>query len=169
MYKHLFSKFLKANEGKRHFACHSHHFWPDCTQQAQLDYWEDSAKYTDDKWEFFFTHKIPEYQKELAEVLSLSNPEQITIAPNTHELVYRLLSSLGTHKLKVLTTDSEFYSFARQLDRLEEEGLVEVTKIPTEPFNTFEERFLDASENKFDLVYFDYWSKKSSPNDKNAY
>src|SRR5437868_816395 len=46
-------------------------------------------------------------------------------------------------------------SFSRQIARLEEEAIVEITRIPTQPFETFEERFADAaSRGSHDLVFF---------------
>jgi selenocysteine lyase/cysteine desulfurase len=46
-------------------------------------------------------------------------------------------------------------SFTRQIARLEEERLVDVTRIPTEPFATFTERFADAAaRGGHDLVFF---------------
>ena len=84
MYKHLYSKFIKENPNTIHMAAHSHHYWPDCTYEAQKEYWKDSAKYVDDKWNYFFSKKIPKAQKLISEVLNLSHPEQIVFAPNTH-------------------------------------------------------------------------------------
>ena len=46
-------------------------------------------------------------------------------------------------------------SFARQIARLEEDGLVEVTRVATQPFDTFEERFTAAAAGGgHDLVFF---------------
>ncbi len=156
MYKHLYSKFFEKNPNIRHFACHSHHYWPDCTRDAQLQYWEDSAKYVDDKWGYFFSHKVPEFQKYVAESLNLTYPEQITIAPNTHELVARLMSSFGQKKIKVLTTDCEFYSFDRQLKRLYEEEMVDVNIVPLEPLSTFEERLMHEAGRDHDFTFFSH-------------
>jgi selenocysteine lyase/cysteine desulfurase len=45
-------------------------------------------------------------------------------------------------------------SFSRQMARLEEDGLVQVTRIATEPFDSFEARFADeASEDGYDFVF----------------
>ena len=47
------------------------------------------------------------------------------------EFVVRLLSALPLHRpARVLTTDGEFHSFARQVARLEEDGLLAVTRFP---------------------------------------
>lgn len=145
MYKHLYQRFIEANPQQLHFASHSHHYWPDVTREAQLQYWDDSSRHVDDKWSFLFSTKFPQAQKLIAENLNLSNPSQIVFAPNTHEFVFRILSSLNwDKKISILTTDSEFYSFDRQINRLVEMGNFEVVKIPTQPFASFHERFEEA-------------------------
>lgn len=155
MYKHLYQRFLAAHPHQIHFACHSHHYWPDVTRDAHLQYWDDSCKYVDHKWEYIFSNKVPQAQKLIAENLNLSRPEQIVFAPNTHEFVFRLLSSLDWNKkLRILTTDSEFYSFDRQINRLSELNQFEVIKVPTLPFDTFHERFEATTQSgPWDLIF----------------
>ncbi len=155
-YQHLYSLFLQAHPGVQHFAGHSHHYWPDVTLEAHTQFWKDSCKYVDGKWEYFSSEKIPRAQKLICENLNLSRPEQIVFAPNTHELNYRILSCFAaSKKIKVLTTDSEFYSLDRQLLRLEEAGRAEVLRVPTEPYGSFEERFLKEIQTKnFDVIFF---------------
>lgn len=155
MYKHLYRRFLDAHSQELHFACHSHHYWPDVSREAHLQYWDDSCQYVDDKWNHIFSKKIPQAQKLIAEVLHLSKPEQIVFAPNTHEFVFRLLSSLDwTKKVRVLTTDSEFYSFDRQINRLSEFPNFEVVKVPTLPIATFHERFeKEMAAADWDLIF----------------
>jgi selenocysteine lyase/cysteine desulfurase len=148
MYKHLYQRFTEANPTLLHFACHSHHYWADVSRDAQLQYWDDSAKHVDDKWNHIFSVKVPQAQRLISEVLNLSYPQQLVFAPSTHEFVFRLLSSLDwNQKIRVLTTDSEFYSFDRQINRLSELPQFEVVKIPTLPFDTFHERFEQAMES----------------------
>lgn len=120
-----------------------------------MQYWDDSCKYVDEKWSHFFSTKIPQAQKLIGEVLHLTKPEQIVFAPNTHEFVFRLLSSLDwTKKVRVLTTDSEFYSFDRQINRLSELSNFEIVKIPTLPFATFHERFeKEMANGHWDLIF----------------
>ncbi|XGC80139.1 aminotransferase class V-fold PLP-dependent enzyme [Bdellovibrio bacteriovorus] len=158
MYKHLYTRFLNAHPNEYHFACHSHHYWPDVSRDAHLQYWDDSCQYVDDKWAHIFSKKIPLAQKLIAENLGLSHPEQIVFAPNTHELVFRLLSSLDWNKkIRILTTDSEFYSFDRQINRLSEFANFEVVKISTQPFASFNERFAAAMDlGKFDLIFLSH-------------
>ena len=156
MLKQRYSRFLSANPHRLHFAAHSHHLWPDCTREAQLKYWDDSAQLVDDKWEHIFSEVIPVAQRHIAQILALPDSRQIAFAPNTHEFVMRILSAMPANKrIRVLTTDSEFHSFTRQLLRLEQEDLVEVSRVAVEPFATFEERFTRAlTRENFDLVFF---------------
>jgi len=68
----------------------------------------------------------------------------------------RLLSCL-TPPVRILTTDAEFHSFARQAARLEEDGLAAVERIAAEPFATFPERFTEAArQGAHDLVYLSH-------------
>lgn len=89
-YRDLYSRFLQAHSGVQHFASHSHHYWPDVTFEAHQQYWLDSCTYVDDKWDYFFSKKVPQAQRLIADILNLSKPEQIVFAPNTHELCYRI-------------------------------------------------------------------------------
>ena len=154
MYKQFYQRFLQANQGKQHFACHSHHYWPDVTREAMLEYWDDTAKLVDDKWRYIFGEKVPQTQQLIADILQLPQPEQLVFAPNTHELVMRIFSCFDLRKpLRILTTDSEFHSFSRQVKRLAEYDNVQLEIIPTEPFVSFEQRFIDAAQQQYDLIF----------------
>lgn len=154
-YKHLFTKTLRADKDRLHFAAHSHHPWPDVTFEAQRQYWDDSARHLDRKWgEVIFPEIIPAAQRGIADILNLSNPENIAFSVNTHEFVNRLLSCLPD-KPRILTTDSEFYSFARQIKRLEEDGLVTMDYVGAQPFESFPDRFMHKiAKNDYDMVFF---------------
>lgn len=158
-YKPLYSQFLEANEGKLHLTAHSHHYWPDVTKAAQNEYWDDTRDLVDHKWGRIFGKKVTELQALIAEVLNLDEPTQISFAPNTHEFLVRLLSlkageTSRENPLKVLTTDSEFYSFARQMQRMEEDGLVQIKKISTQPFESFESRMKQSLKDEtYDFFY----------------
>jgi selenocysteine lyase/cysteine desulfurase len=158
MYKKYYQRFIEANKEIQHYAAHSHHYWPDVTREATIQYWDDSAKMVDDKWNHIFGVKIPQAQKLIAEVLHLAHPEQIVFAPNTHEFVYRLLSCLNLSKeVKVLTTDSEFYSFERQINRLAESPNIHVDKVQTLDFATFEDRFIEKIKTEeYDLIFLSH-------------
>lgn len=153
-----FRRFLEADPGRLHFAAHSHHLWPDVTFEAQQRCWLDAARLADRKWERIFAEVYPAAQAGVARLLNLPRAADIAFGPNTHGFVLRLLSCLPSrYPVNVLTTDGEFHSFARQVRRLEEEGLVRVTRVPVAPFATFAERFVEAAaRNDHNLVYFSH-------------
>ena len=140
-YQQFYQGFLSANTHNQHYACHSHYFWPDCTRDAMLQYWDDSAKYVDHKWGYFFETLVPQLQTKISDILNTSAPQQIVFAPNTHELLYRIMSCFDSTKpFKVVSTDSEFHSFQRQASRLQEQGSIELITVPTQPFAKREQR-----------------------------
>jgi len=157
-FKQHYKIFRDKSKAWQHYAAHSHHFWPDVTRDAVIQYWEDSAYYTDQKWDYFFTQKIPQAQRHIANHLNVKHPEQIVFAANTHEFVVRILSCFSSQKkIKILTTDSEFYSFDRQIKALIAHDLAEVDYVKTEDFNSFEQRFIHQSQEKdYDLVFFSH-------------
>ncbi|MBZ6077853.1 aminotransferase class V-fold PLP-dependent enzyme [Microvirga puerhi] len=149
-----FSRFLRAEPARLHFAAHSHHPWPDVTRDAQLQAWDDAARLMDDKWEHVLGPILEEFRGHVARVLELQDLSAIAVAPNTHEFLKRILSCFSFDKpVRILTSDGEFHSFSRQIARLEEDRLVTVTRIPTAPFATFEDRFLSASQQGYDLAF----------------
>lgn len=154
--KSHYSRFFAAAPGRLHFAAHSHHPWPDVTRNAQMEAWDDAARLADLKWDRVFGEVAAEARNHIARILDLPEARQIAFAPNTHEFVMRLLSCFPAgRRLKVVTTDSEFLSFSRQIARLEEERLVEVVRIPAEPFSSFSARFTRAAgAPDTDLVFF---------------
>lgn len=149
-----YSAFFKGLGSRLHFCAHSHHPWPDCTRAAVLACWDDAASRADEKWDLVFGTVVPAAQKAVASALKWPSPDLIVFAPNTHEFVLRLLSCLPPGRApRILTTDSEFHSFARQAARLEEDG-AEVSRIAVEPFSTFPARFASAAKaGAHDLVF----------------
>jgi len=149
-----FSRFLDAAPERLHFAAHSHHPWPDVTREAQLQAWDDAARLVDDKWEHVLGPVLDEFRAHAADHLGLPDPNTIAVAPNTHEFLMRILSCCPADRpVRILTSDGEFHSFGRQVARLEEDGSAAVTRVPTEPFATFEDRFRAAAGDAFDLVF----------------
>jgi selenocysteine lyase/cysteine desulfurase len=151
-----FSKFRAANPKRINLAAHSHHDWPDAAYDGHIACFNDAARLAGDKWSVVFTVVIPAVQAGIAHVLNLSEPADIAFAPNTHELIKRVLSCCpADRRLSVLATDAEFHSFRRQMARLEEDGLVGVEHICVEPFDTFTARFANAARRGgHDLVFF---------------
>ncbi|MEO3430326.1 aminotransferase class V-fold PLP-dependent enzyme [Pelagibius sp. CAU 1746] len=154
-YKAHFRRFLEAAPERLHFAAHSHHYWPDVTFEAQVQCWEDAARLTGGKWEVVLGEVLPEVQRGIARHLNLPDPSSLAFAPNTHEFVKRLLSCLPAERVpRILTSDGEFHSFTRQIARLEEDGLAEVTRVAVEPFDSFAERFAAAaSKGGHDMIF----------------
>jgi selenocysteine lyase/cysteine desulfurase len=136
-----------------HFAAHSHHYWPDVTREATLEAWDHAATTTDLKWKKIMSEVFPKTQRHIAKLINFSRPEDIALAPNTHDLVFRLLSCFFEQdKVKVLSTDSEFYSFARQIKRLKEWDKFQVEQVKVD--DSFIENFVSKLEsNKYDVVF----------------
>ena len=152
-YKQHFSRFLQSDPARLHAAAHSHHPWPDVTFAAQQEAWLDAARLHDDKWDRVFGEVIPEAQGHIARRVGLPDPLTITFAPNTHEIVGRIVSCLPA-PARILTTDAEFHSFSRQLARWEEAGQATAERIPSAPLETFAGRFADAAaRGGHDLVF----------------
>jgi kynureninase len=129
---------------------HSHQAWPDRGFEGQMRAWLDAAQYVDDKWDQAFA------QAELvrggfARLLGDAGGD-IALGANTHELVVRLLSALPLRtRPRLVTTDGEFHSIRRQLDRLEEEGLA-VVRVPEAPLESLAARLSRAVNDRTALV-----------------
>jgi selenocysteine lyase/cysteine desulfurase len=158
MLKESFSRFLSAAPGRIHLAAHSHHLWPDASFDAHVEAWNDAARLADRKWEHVFSAIYPRAQEHVRRLLSLSSPLSVAFSPNTHDLVRRILSCLPTDRVpRVLTTEGEFHSFSRQTARLEEDGLLEVERVPCDPLPTLSERLAArAAQGPWDLVFMSH-------------
>jgi selenocysteine lyase/cysteine desulfurase len=150
-----FSRFRGANPKRINLAAHSHHEWPDVTFEAQMRCWDDAARLAGGKWSFVFSELLPSVQQGIAAILNLPDPSTVAIAPNTHEFLRRVLSCFPANRvIRILTTDAEFHTFRRQVARLEEDGIVACTYVPTEPPYDFPARFAEAAaEGLHDLVF----------------
>ena len=155
-FKGLFSRSLSADPGRLHFAAHSHHLWPDASFEGQAEAWNDAARLADRKWDKVMGELWPAAQAEVAAELGTGSPDDIVLAPNTHDFLIRLVTGAPRRagQLKVLTSDGEFHSARRQLARWEEEGWIVVTRVATEPFDTFADRFLsEAQSGSHDFIF----------------
>ena len=129
---------------------HSHQAWPDVAFEAQQQAWLDAAELVDDVWDKAF-EKANEVRRGFARLLD-DSPDRIALASNTHELVVRFLSALPLKKRpKLITTDGEFHTIRRQLDRLAEEG-TEVVKVAAEPAATLAERLAQKVDDRTAVV-----------------
>ena len=133
------------------FTGHSHQAWPDCGFEAQKEAWNDAANLVDEKWEKAF-EKAEEVKKGYLRLLN-DESGNITIAPNTHDLIIKLFSAFQLKDgLRIITTDGEFHSIRRQLDRLSEEG-IEIKKIPSQPVSEVVEKIIKSSNEKTVAIY----------------
>jgi selenocysteine lyase/cysteine desulfurase len=155
-FKPLFTKSLGAAPGRLHFAAHSHHLWPDASFEGQVKCWEDAAAQADHKWDKVMDEVWPEAQAHVAGELGSGDPDAIVFSSNTHDFLIRLAAACPRASgkvLRVLTSDGEFHSARRQLARWEETGEIELSKVASEPFDDFSERFLStARAGGHDLV-----------------
>ena len=153
-FKALFSRSLSADPRRLHFAAHSHHLWPDASFDGQVEAWNDGARLADRKWDKVMDVIWPAAQAEVAAELGTTRPEAIVFAPNTHELLVRMIASAASKRpLRVLTSDGEFHSARRQLARFEEAGRATIERVPVEPFDSFSDRFLTvARSGSHDLI-----------------
>ena len=129
---------------------HSHQAWPDCGFDGHQAAWLDAARYVDDKWEHAFD-QAERVREGFARLLGDAGGG-IALAASTHELVVRLLSALPLRtRPRLVTTDGEFHSIRRQLDRLEEEGL-SVVRVPEAPLESLAARLSRAVDDRTALV-----------------
>jgi kynureninase len=127
------------------FTGHSHQAWPDCSLRGQIQAWKDAAEYVDNKWK-----KAEEKAQQVAKHFSqLLNDDcgDYALGQNTFDLALRFLSALPLRqKPRIVTTDSEFHSLRRLLNRLKEEGL-DIVVVPTQPLTTLIERLIQATDS----------------------
>jgi selenocysteine lyase/cysteine desulfurase len=154
--KRLFSRSLSADPERLHFAAHSHHLWPDASFEGQVEAWNDAARLADRKWDKVMGEIWPAAQAEVAAELGTGRRDDIVFAPNTHDLLTSLVTAAPRRagQLRILTSDGEFHSARRQLARWEEEGWIKVTRIATEPFDSFSDRFVsEAKSGSHDFIF----------------
>lgn len=122
---------------------HSHQAWPDVAREAVLAAWDDAARDVDDKWVAAFA-RADRVREGFARRLG-ARPDEVALGQNTHELVVRFLSALPlAERPRLVTTDGEFHTLRRQLDRLAETGRVDVVRLPARPVATLAARLADA-------------------------
>jgi len=128
------------------FTGHSHQAWPDVAFDGQKQAWLDAAEHADGKWANV-SEKVDRVVDGYRTLMGECSGD-FTLETNTHSLVVRFLSALPLRERpRVVTTDGEFHSIRRQLDRLSEEG-VEVVKVPWSPVDTLAERVAEAVDDQ---------------------
>ncbi|MEM8930273.1 MAG: aminotransferase class V-fold PLP-dependent enzyme [Acidobacteriota bacterium] len=133
------------------FTGHSHQAWPDVAREAQVRAFDDAAAEVDRKWSSAF-EQADAVKAGFARLLDGGTgaiaPSELVLAANTHELLIRFLSALPIRETpRFVTTDGEFHSIRRQLQRLEEEG-VEIVRIAAEDPHTIADRLCRAIDDR---------------------
>ena len=132
------------------FTGHSHQAWPDVALDGQKEYFFDSARYVDKKWELAEqkTEILRNYLRDFYD-----DPGGFYCREeSTHILFVSWLSSLDLrNKPKIISTDREFHSLFRQLHRLGEEGL-EMVWVPTDPDESFSNRIIEEIDDRTSAI-----------------
>ncbi|MGZ3419611.1 MAG: aminotransferase class V-fold PLP-dependent enzyme [Polyangiales bacterium] len=122
---------------------HSHQAWPDVARAAQLEAFDDAAALVDDKWGAAF-EAADAVRAAIASRIG-AKADEIALAENTHSLLLRFLSALDLReKRHLVTTTGEFHTIDRQLKRLAEDGLLEVTWVDAGDVRTLADRLAAA-------------------------
>ena len=125
---------------------HSHQAWPDVGFGAQQQAWLDAAEYVDDKWERAEAQATA-VRSGFGRLLGES-AGNIALGQNTHELVIRWLSALPLRRRRrIVTTDAEFHTIRRQLDRLSEDGVLQIVRVRAWPVDTLADRLAAAVDD----------------------
>lgn len=125
---------------------HSHQAWPDVGFAAVQRAWLDAAEFVDDKWPLAF-EKAGEVARGFARLLGEPDTD-IALGQNTLELVTRFVSALPLRtRPRLVSTDGEFHTIRRLLDRLAEDG-VEIVRVPAAPVETLADRLAAATDSR---------------------
>jgi kynureninase len=125
---------------------HSHQAWPDVALDGQLEAFTDAATLVDDKWARAEA-VAGQVRAGFARLLG-DRQGDFALGGSTHDLLVRFLSALPlARRPRLVTTDAEFHSARRQLDRLAEEG-IELVKIPHAPADAVADRLIAATDDR---------------------
>ena len=125
---------------------HSHQAWPDRAFDGQLAAFTAAAEWVDAKWDRAFEVAA---RVKSGFAAMLGDPSgSYALGSSTHELLVRFLSALPLRERpRLVTTDGEFHSMRRQLERLAEEG-VEVARVAAGPPSSLGGRLLEALDER---------------------
>lgn len=125
---------------------HSHQALPNVALEGMRKAWKDTSDLVDYKWEKVF--EISDKVRNGFAKLMNDNSGYYSLAANTHDLIIKFLSALDfKNRPKIITTDMEFHTVRRQLDRLSEEN-IEVIKVDSSPQETVAERIEGLIDDK---------------------
>ncbi len=134
----LYQRFLRT-PGRVLLTGHSHQAWPDVAFRGVEEGLADAAALVDDKWGRAMA-RADRVRRAVSDRIG-GRPEEVALAPNTHQALLRFLSALDWgRRRRVVSTGGEFHSVARQLRRLAEVGAFELTEVEPQPASTLAER-----------------------------
>jgi kynureninase len=111
---------------------HIHQALPDVCEKAYKEHWDCLNKYGEERWEEVFS-RTDRLRQGFATILE-ADVKNIALASSVHDLVIRFLSSLPLQKGgRIVTTDMEHPSIARQLARLAQEQNIELIQVNALP------------------------------------
>lgn len=117
---------------------HIHQAMPDCAGEAYQQHWDCLNRYGEERFDEEFT-VVERVRAGFAHLIEAS-AGNIALGTSVHELFVRFLSALPLAKRpRIIASDAEYPSVARQLARLAEAG-VEVILEPANPASTLVER-----------------------------
>ncbi len=93
---------------------------------------DDAMHLADHKWDKIMGPVWDQAQRHVASELKLPDAQTIAFAPNTHDFIVRIVSAIPTRPVRILTTDGEFHSFRRQIERWAEDKEVVVDAVPAD-------------------------------------
>lgn len=162
--RRAYSRFLLP--GRILLSGHSHQAWPDVARDAQLEAFDDAARFVDEKWEHAVFPLLEEVGRGLQTRMGFPADDPLAFAESTHALLVRLFGSFEHARVRVVSTTGEFHSLDRQLRRYAEDGL-SVVWVPAQPREGLAQRFLDVVKREarsgpvvaaFSAVFFeDAW------------
>lgn len=125
---------------------HIHQALPDCAGEAYQAHWECLIRYGEERFEREFA-AVEAVRAGFARLID-SETHCIALAASVHTLFVRFLSALPlVERPRIVTTDAEYPSVARQLARLEEAG-VELVWVAANPADTLVERLAAALDDQ---------------------
>jgi kynureninase len=135
---------------------HSHQAWPDVARDGLVAAFDDAAAFVDDKWDRAFA--VADEVRAAVRTWLDDPGGEVALAESVHHLLVRFLSGLdlagsagtagtGAPRRRLVTTDGEFHSLRRQLDRLGEEG-IELVRVAADPVDTLAERLADEVDDR---------------------
>lgn len=126
---------------------HIHQALPDVCEKAYKEHWDCLNKSGEERWDEVFS-RADRLRQGFTSMLE-ANVENIALASSVHELIVRFLSALALDKGgRIVTTDMEHPSLARQLQRLAEFNNIEVVQVSALPASDVVERIAAQINDK---------------------